>query len=83
MFLDATRIGYTLSISHKFEQFGLNSYVCTKEIYRPQRDSNPVPPVSQSTTLPMSYREAMYLEPTLGFILVCSDVIIRGIVELI
>ena len=26
--------------------------VCTKEIYRPQRDSNPVTPGSESTTLP-------------------------------
>ena len=30
----------------------VTSYVCTKEIYRPQRDSNPVPPGS---VLPMSY----------------------------
>ena len=27
----------------------------TKKIYRSQRDSNPVPPGSESTTLPMSY----------------------------
>ena len=27
----------------------------TKERYRPQRDMNPVPPGSESTTLPMSY----------------------------
>ena len=33
----------------------VTAYVCTKEIYRPQRDSNPVPPGSESTTLPMSY----------------------------
>ena len=31
------------------------AYVCTKEIYRPQRGSNPVPPGSKSTTLPMRY----------------------------
>ena len=35
----------------------VTAYVCTKEIYRPQRDSNPVPPGSESTTLPMSYPE--------------------------
>ena len=35
-------------------------YVFTKERYRPQRNSNPVPPGSESTTLPMSYPGAMY-----------------------
>ena len=29
--------------------------MCTRKIYRPQRNSNPVPPISESTTLPMSY----------------------------
>ena len=29
--------------------------MCTKERYRPQRDSNPKPPSSESTTLQMSY----------------------------
>ena len=37
------------------------TYVYTKERYRPQRDSNPVPPGSESTTLPMSYPGAIYL----------------------
>ena len=34
-------------------------YVCSEESYRPQRDSNTVPPVSESTTLPMSYPGAI------------------------
>ena len=32
--------------SYEFEQFWVSAYVCTKEIYRPQRDSNP----AQGTT---------------------------------
>ena len=31
------------------------AYVCTKEQHRPQRDSNPVPSGSMSTTLSMTY----------------------------
>ena len=37
----------------------VTAYVCTKERYRPQRDSNLVPPGSESTTLPMSYPGAI------------------------
>ena len=59
MFLTAARIGCTfpLSIPHEFEQFGL-LHVFTKKIYRPRRDSNPVPPGSESTTLPNGYSGA-------------------------
>ena len=38
----------------------VTAYVCTKEIYRPQRDSNPVRG-SETTTLPMSYAGATYM----------------------
>ena len=38
-------------------------YVCTIERYRPQRDSNLVPPASESTTLPMSDPGATYVSP--------------------
>ena len=45
-----------LLLSHEFEQFGsMHMIVCSKEIYRPQRDSNPVLPGFKSTTLPVSY----------------------------
>ena len=39
--------------------------VCTKDRYRPQRDSNPVPTGSESTTLPMSYPGATYISGNL------------------
>ena len=60
VFLDA-QFGCTFPLSHEFEQFGSVHrpiYLCTKEIYRPQRDSNRVSPGSESTTLPMSYPDA-------------------------
>ena len=54
----ANRLYVRLSLlSHEFEQLG-SLHVCTKEINRPQRDSNPVPPGSESTTLPMRYPDA-------------------------
>ena len=50
----ASRLYVRLSLSHEFEQFG-SLHMCAPESYRTQRDSNPVPPGSESTTLPMSY----------------------------
>ena len=39
----------------RFLTVWVTAYVCTKEKYRPQRDSIPVPPGSESTTLLMNY----------------------------
>ena len=36
----------------------LGHCICVHQIYRAQRDSNPVPPSSESTTLPMAYSGA-------------------------
>ena len=56
-FFYAARIGYTFGCHYPIwiGTVWVTAYVCTKERYRPQRDSNQVPPGSESTTLPMSY----------------------------
>ena len=62
-FFYAARIGYTSGCHYPIWigtviwiwTVWVTALVCTKERYRPQRDSNPVPPGSESTTLPMSY----------------------------
>ena len=60
---NAAKIGYIFRLTllgHEFEQFGVTANVCTKEKYRPQRDSNLVLPCTDPPMLPMSYTGISY-----------------------